>query len=152
MEEGTIASDFTLPDQDGKWWTLSEEKGKTVVLLFYPGDNTPVCQKQLCSVRDHWLEYASTGATVIGISTDSIASHKKLREQKYLPLRLLSDALGQVTKMYGVESWIPGHSSRAVIVIDPVGEIRYRKVEMVSAFRPNDRDILKAIRSASSSE
>jgi peroxiredoxin Q/BCP len=118
------------------------------VLLFYPGDETPVCTRQLCSVRDRWSDYIATGAQVVGISTDSIESHRKFAENRRLPLRLLSDAEGAVTKLFGVRSWIPGRSARAVVVIDAHGVIRHRKVEPLSLFRPNDDQIIGAIHSA----
>jgi peroxiredoxin len=98
MNIGETAPDFTLKDGDGNEWTLSDQRGKTVVLLFYPGDNTPVCTAQLCSVRDHWSDYQATGAEVVGISMDSVESHKDFAEKKELPLRLLSDDKGEVTK------------------------------------------------------
>src|SRR5688572_27361151 len=95
MNIGEQAPDFALRDGEGNNWTLSDQRGKTVVLLFYPGDNTPVCTAQLCSVRDHWSEYQATGAEVVGISMDSVESHKDFAEKKELPLRLLSDANGE---------------------------------------------------------
>lgn len=148
MNIGDKASDFTLKDGEGTDWTLSDHKGNTVVLLFYPGDNTPVCTAQLCSVRDHWSEYQATGAEVVGISMDSAESHGKFAEKHELPLRLLSDDKGEVTKKYDVKSWLPGRSARAVVVIDRTGQIAYRKVEAVSLFRPKDDDVLEAIRKA----
>ena len=148
MKIGETAPDFTLKDGDGKDWTLSANRGKTVVLLFYPGDNTPVCTMQLCSVRDHWSEYQATGAEVIGISMDSVESHKGFAEKKQLPLTLLSDNKGDVTAKYDVRSWLPGRSARAVVVIDKDGKIAYRKVEPISLFKPSDADVLAAIRSA----
>jgi len=148
MKIGETAPDFTLKDGDGKDWTLSANRGKTVVLLFYPGDNTPVCTMQLCSVRDHWSEYQATGAEVIGISMDSVESHKGFAEKKQLPLTLLSDNKGDVTAKYDVRSWLPGRSARAVVVIDKEGNIAYRKVEPISLFKPSDADVLAAIRLA----
>ncbi len=148
MNVGNQALDFTLKDGDGNDWTLSEHGGKTVVLLFYPGDNTPVCTAQLCSVRDHWSEYQATGAEVVGISMDSAESHDKFAEKHELPLRLLSDDKGEVTNLYNVKSWLPGRAARAVVVIDKAGMIAYRKVEAVSLFRPKDDDVLEAIRQA----
>ena len=76
MKIGDEAPDFTLKDLNGDNWSLHDHRGKTVVLLFYPGDNTPVCTKQLCSVRDNWSDYQKTGASVVGLSTDSVDSHK----------------------------------------------------------------------------
>ena len=73
MNIGNAAPDFTLKDGDGKEWSLRDNRGKTVVLLFYPGDNTPVCTAQLCSVRDNWSEYQATGAEVVGCWMDDPA-------------------------------------------------------------------------------
>jgi peroxiredoxin Q/BCP len=119
-----------------------------VVLLFYPGDETPVCTRQLCSVRDRWEDYAATGAEVVGISTDSIEAHRKFREHHALPLRLLSDAGGEVSRAYDARSWLPGRSARAVCVIDAAGILRYRKVQPLSLIRPKDDEIIEAIRKA----
>ncbi len=74
MKVGAKAPDFTLNDGEGKEWTLSDQLGKTVVLLFYPADDSPVCTKQMCSVRDNWDDYKATGAEVVGISTDTVES------------------------------------------------------------------------------
>jgi len=148
MNIGDPASDFTLRDGDGNEWTLRDQLGKTVVLMFYPGDNTPVCTKQMCSVRDHWSEYQKTGAEVVGISMDSVESHGGFAEKYELPFTLLSDDKGAVTQKYDVKSWLPGRSARAVVVIDKDGKIAYRKVEAVSLFRPKDDDVLGAIRKA----
>lgn len=148
MDTGKTAPDFTLKDGEGNDWSLSNQKGKVVVLLFYPGDNTPVCTAQLCSVRDHWSEYQATGAEVVGISMDSIESHKDFATKKGLPLRLLSDEKGDVTKLYDVKSWLPGRSARAVVVIDKEGKIAYHKAQALSLFRPKDDEVLNAIRKA----
>ena len=148
MKNGDKAADFTLPDGDGSDWTLSDHRGKPVVLLFYPGDNTPVCTAQLCSVRDHWSEYQATGAEVVGISTDSVESHSGFAEKNQLPLRLLSDADGKVSAAYDMKSWLPGRSARGVVVIDKEGKIAYHKVQAVSLFKPSDADVLAAIKTA----
>lgn len=142
------APDFTLKDGDGGDWTLSDHRGQVVVLLFYPGDNTPVCTRQLCSVRDHWGEYQLTGAEVVGISTDSVASHKSFAEEHDLPLRLLADTERKVSEAYGMKSWLPGRSARGVIVINRDGKVAYQKVQVLSIFRPADEDVLEAIRKA----
>jgi len=148
MKIRDTAPDFTLKDGEGKDWTLSGQLGRTVVLLFYPGDNTPVCTRQLCSVRDHWGEYQLTGAEVVGISTDSVASHKDFAAEHDLPLRLLSDPDRNVSEMYDMKSWLPGRSARGVVVIDRAGELAYQKVQPLSLFRPADADVLEAIRNA----
>ena len=148
MKIGEAAADFTLKDGDGNDWRLSDHRGNTVVLLFYPGDNTPVCTRQMCSVRDHWSEYQATGAEVVGISTDTVESHQGFAEKHSLPLRLLSDPDGKVSAEYGMKSWLPGRSARGVVVIDRKGKIAYSKVQPLSLFRPADQDVLDAIRKA----
>ena len=148
MNIGDDAPDFTLKDGEGNDWKLSDHRDKTVVLLFYPGDNTPVCTAQLCSVRDHWSEYQATGAEVVGISTDSVESHEGFAEKHQLPLRLLSDPDGKVSAEYGMKSWLPGRSARGVVVIDKEGKIAYHKVQALSLFKPKDDDVLTAIAKA----
>ncbi|MCA1555883.1 MAG: peroxiredoxin [Acidobacteria bacterium] len=145
---GTVAPDFILHDTQGAEWQMSAQQGQVVVLLFYPGDETPVCTKQLCSVRDNWESYAATGVEVVGISTDSVESHQKFTEHHNLPLRLLADTDGKVNRAYNATSWLPGRAARAVFVVDARGIIRYRKVETVSLFRPRDAEIIEAIRAA----
>ena len=147
-EVGQQAPDFKLQDGSNQEWTLAQQRGKVVVLLFYPGDETPVCTRQMCSVRDHWDEYSATGAEVVGISTDSVESHKKFAQHHELPLRLLSDAGGEVARMYGAQSLIPGKVARSVFVIDANGIVRYREVRPLGLFRPKDENIIRAIREA----
>ncbi|MDQ3666720.1 MAG: peroxiredoxin [Acidobacteriota bacterium] len=145
---GQTATDFTLRDGANQDWKLSDQRGKVVVLLFYPGDETPICTRQMCSVRDRWDDYSATGAEVIGVSTDSVESHKRFAEHHGLPLRLLSDAGGDVARMYGAQSLIPGKVARSVFVIDANGIIRYRDVRPLGLFRPKDDDVIRAIRQA----
>ena len=87
VREGCSAPDFALLDADGRHWRLSDQHGKVVVLLFYPGDETPICTRQMCSVRDRWEDYIATGAEVVGISANSVESHKSFAEHHDLPLR-----------------------------------------------------------------
>ena len=148
MKIGEKAPDFTLKDLNGDGWNLHDFKGKIVVLLFYPGDDTPVCTKEMCSVRDHWSDYQATGAEVVGISTDSVVSHGKFADKYSLPLRLLADEKGEVKDMYGAKSLLPGRTSRSEFVIDSQGKIAYQKIRPIGLFRPSDDDILAAIRKA----
>lgn len=148
VNPGAQAPDFSLQDGDGKGWRLSDQRGKTVVLLFYPGDETPICTRQMCSVRDRWEDYRATGAEVVGISKDSPESHRKFTEHHSLPLRLLSDADGEVAAMFGAKSWLPGRTARAVVVIDADGIVRHNKAQPLSLFRPKDDEVLAAIRNA----
>lgn len=148
MNIGDIAPEFTLKDGNGNDWNLSDHLGKPVVLMFYPGDDTPVCTKEMCSVRDHWSDYQASGAEVVGISTDSVESHGKFSSKYDLPLRLLADVKGEVRDKYGANSLLPGRTARAEFVIDKNGKIAYQKVRPIGLFRPADSDILDAIRAA----
>jgi peroxiredoxin Q/BCP len=142
------APDFTLADGEGKQWSLADQRGKVVVLLFYPGDETPICTRQLCSVRDNWKDYQATGAEVVGLSTNTIQSHKDFAEHHNLPLRLLADVDRKVADAYGANSIIPGKVARSVFIIDAQGIVRYRDVRPLGLFRPKDDEIIKAIRTA----
>ena len=142
------APDFTLKDGNGAEWRLSDHRGRVVVLLFYPGDETPVCTRQMCSVRDRWEDYRETGAEVVGISSDSVESHKKFAEHHDLPLRLLSDPDREVARKYGAISLIPGRVARSVFVIDANGILRYSDVRPVGLFKPKDDATIKEIRAA----
>jgi len=146
------APDFTLKDGEGRDWRLGEQRGRVVVLLFYPGDETPVCTRQMCSVRDHWEDYVATGAEVVGVSTDSVESHKRFAEHHSLPLRLLSDPGRRVSEMYGAKSWLPGRAARSVVVIDADGRVRHNRAQSLSLFRPKDDEVLAAIRAAQKDE
>lgn len=102
IKEGIIAPDFTLEAHDGKSYTLSNLRGKKVLLYFYPKDNTSGCTCEAESFRDAIAEYKKKKTLVFGISTDSIASHKKFAEKLMLPFPLLSDEKKKVVKLYGV--------------------------------------------------
>ena len=91
LEIGTKAPDFTLPDQNGNMHTLSEYRGKKVILYFYPKDNTPGCTKQACGFAERYPQFTEKGAVILGVSKDSVASHKKFEEKYGLPFTLLAD-------------------------------------------------------------
>lgn len=91
LEIGTKAPDFTLPDQNGNMHSLSEYRGKKVILYFYPKDNTAGCTKQACGFAERYPQFTEKGAVVLGISKDSVASHKKFEEKYGLPFTILSD-------------------------------------------------------------
>lgn len=148
VKVGERAPNFALPDGEGRTWRLSEHKGETVVLLFYPGDNTPVCTKQMCSVRDRWGDYVATGAQIVAISTDTSDSHKGFAAKYSLPFPLLADPNEEVISAYGVRSWLPHRAARAVIVIDARGLVSYKKVQPLSLFAPRDDRIIAAINKA----
>jgi peroxiredoxin Q/BCP len=140
---GQLAPEIDLPEANGSRWKLSSSRGKTIVLLFYPGDETPVCTKQLCSLRDNWMRYRQTGAEVVGINTDSVEKHQGFIAHHSLPLRLLSDVDGTVVQAYEMKSMF--WTRRGVVVIDKDGYVRYRKV-VFPAFRPSDDEIITAIK------
>ena len=91
LEIGTKAPDFTLPDQNGNMHSLSEYRGKKVILYFYPKDNTAGCTKQACGFAERYPQFTEMGAVVLGVSKDSVASHKKFEEKYGLPFTLLAD-------------------------------------------------------------
>jgi len=121
---GEAAPDFTLEGTDGPF-TLSEHRGERVVLLFYPGDDTPVCTKQFCSYRDDAERFAQLGATVVGISGKDVASKRSFRDRHHLTVPLLADPDAAVAKSYGAWSRLAG-VKRAVVIVDEHGTIRHR--------------------------
>ncbi|MDD6797657.1 MAG: thioredoxin-dependent thiol peroxidase [Clostridia bacterium] len=102
LEAGMKAPDFSLPDQNGNVHTLSEYAGKKVVLYFYPKDNTPGCTKQACGFSELYPHFTEKGAVVLGVSKDSVASHKKFEEKFNLGFTLLSDTELSAIKAYDV--------------------------------------------------
>ncbi len=121
---GEQAPDFELPGTDGPF-KLSDHRGERVVLLFYPGDNTMVCTKQFCSYRDRADDFASLEATVVGISSQDLASHEQFTAKHGLNVPLLADVDRQVAQAYSAFSPRLG-TKRAVIVIDEQGIVRHR--------------------------
>ncbi len=101
LEIGTQAPDFTLFDQNGKEHRLSDYRGKRVILYFYPKDNTSGCTKQACGFAERYPQITEKGAVVLGVSKDSVASHKKFEEKFSLPFTLLSDPEHKVLEAYG---------------------------------------------------
>jgi peroxiredoxin Q/BCP len=123
-EVGEQAPDFELPGTDGPF-RLSDHRGERVVLLFYPGDNTMVCTKQFCSYRDRAEDFAGLDATVVGISSQDLASHEAFVAKHALNVPLLADVDKRVARAYDAFSPRLG-VKRAVVVIDEQGIVRYR--------------------------
>ena len=129
LEPNTKAPDFTLPNQNGEMVSLSDFLGKKVILYFYPKDNTPGCTRQACAFAAANAELEETGAVVIGISKDSVASHQKFVQKQNLPFILLSDPELQAIEAYGVwqEKKLYGKVSMGVVrttyLIDEQGMI-----------------------------
>jgi len=134
---GLIAPGFTLADQEGNTHSLSDYKGKWILLYFYPKDDTPGCTIEACTIRDQFANFKDINAVVLGVSTDSIASHKKFATAYSLPFTLLADIHKEVVGIYGVfgEKKFMGRSymgtTRTSFLIDPEGKIAkvYEKVK-----------------------
>ncbi len=125
VKVGDKAPDFTLPSQLGDNVTLSEFLGrKNVVLYFYPKDESPGCTREACRFRDNYQELTSLGAEVLGISGQSVESHKSFATHHGLPFILLSDADNQVRKLYGVPSTMGVVPGRVTYIIDKQGVVR----------------------------
>jgi thioredoxin-dependent peroxiredoxin len=121
---GDRAPDFELEGTAGRF-KLSAHRGERVVLLFYPGDDTPVCTRQFCSYRDRSDELAALDATVVGISSQSLDSHRAFSANNRLTVPLLADGDASVAKAYG--AWRRGlGTKRAVVIVDEDGIVRYR--------------------------
>jgi peroxiredoxin Q/BCP len=123
---GSAAPAFKLQDQTGKWHSLSDYKGKWVVLYFYPKDKTPGCTTQACEFRDNIFAYRELGAVILGVSVDDVASHKSFAEENSLPFPLLADSDKSVTTAYGTLKEYVGIAKlarRDTFIIDPQGNI-----------------------------
>lgn len=121
---GQAAPDFELEGTDGTF-RLSDHLGEPVVLLFYPGDNTPVCTKQFCSYRDRADAFEELDAVVVGISSQGLDSHEQFAEKHGLNVPLLADEDGSVAKSYGAHAPVVG-TRRAVVIVDEEGRVCFR--------------------------
>ena len=126
VKAGDQAPDFTLPDREGKTVQLSGFRGhKTVVLYFYPKDDTPGCTKESCAFRDSYEAFQDAGAEVIGVSSDTAESHGRFAAKYRLPFTLLSDRSGEVRRRYGVPATLGLLPGRVTYVIDRDGIVRH---------------------------
>lgn len=149
LEVGTKAPDFTLLDQDGQWVSLSDFQGKKVILYFYPKDNTPGCTTQACGFRDNYPQFSKKDAIILGVSKDSVESHKKFQKKYQLPFTLLSDPELTVIQSYDVwkEKNMYGKKvmgvERSTYLIDEQGMIEkaFSKVKAIK----NPDDMLELI-------
>jgi peroxiredoxin len=138
---------FILPDDQGGQFSLVEQVGRKVLLVLYPGDDTPVCTKQLCDYRDGVEAFAGLGVEVVGISNDSAESHRRFREKHGLPFTLLTDADLEVAALYDSKGILG--MKRSVFLVDEQGVIRYLHIESVALFRRKREELLEAIRKLS---
>jgi peroxiredoxin Q/BCP len=149
IETGQQAPEFTLPDQDGNDVTLSELRGQTVVLYFYPKADTPGCTTQACGIRDHRADYEAAGAVVLGASPDSVDAIRKFADKQSLNFRLLADEDHAVAERYG--AWMEKTNygktywgvQRSTFLIDPDGTVA--KVFPKVSPKTHDEVVLKAL-------
>jgi len=142
-ELGDPAPDFELEGTDGSF-RLSDHRGERVVLLFYPGDNTPVCTRQFCSYRDNAEAFGGLDATVVGISSGSIDSHRGFMAQHDLTVPLLADTDNAVAKAYGAHAPVVG-TRRAVVIVDEDGIVRHRHDHMLGLDFQTADDLREAL-------
>ena len=140
---GDAAPDFELPGTQGTF-RLSDHRGERVVILFYPGDNTPVCTKQFCSYRDRSDDMSALDATVIGISHQDVASHEEFTAKHGLTVPLLADVDKAVAKRYGVAAPVLG-TRRAAFVVDENGIVRHRHVHALGVDFQDTDDLAAAL-------
>jgi peroxiredoxin Q/BCP len=123
---GSLAPNFTLPSQSGKKVSLRDFLGKKpVILFFYPKDDTPGCTKEACAFRERHEDFRELNAEVIGISSDSVESHRSFAAEHELPFTLLSDEGGKVRKLYGASSVFGLVPARVTYVLDEEGMVRH---------------------------
>jgi peroxiredoxin Q/BCP len=146
------APDFELPDQRGALFRLSEAlRSGPVVVFFYPKDDTSGCTREACAFRDEHEDFVDAGATVVGISSDDVASHERFAGKHHLPYRLLADVGGKVRAAYGVQGHLFGLvDGRVTFVIDPSGVVRHRHQALLAAEGHVDR-ALATVRKLSAS-
>lgn len=150
LEVGKKAPDFTLTDQNGKKISLKDLKGKKVVLYFYPKDNTSGCTKEACNFRDDFPKFKKSETVILGVSPDSVSSHKKFAEKFDLPFSLLADEDKKVVQLYDVwkEKSMYGKKymgvERTTFIIDENGKIRqiFNKVKVDG----HNEEVMKALK------
>ncbi len=144
VQVNEIAPDFELESSGGEKFRLSDHAGRRLLLVFYPGDNTPVCTRQLCDYRDGLEAFSDLGVELVGISPDDAQSHRSFSERHNLPFVLLSDPDLEVAARYGCKALVG--MKRGVFLIDEKQVVRYRHVEAVALFRRSREELIEVIR------
>ena len=147
IAEQTKAPAFSLPDSEGKMVSLADFTGKKVLIIFYPGDDTPVCTAQLCDYRNNVLEFTKRGIVVLGISPDSQTSHKSFAERNQLPFTLLSDTEKSTAKAYDALGFL-GMSQRAYVLVDEAGVVLLAYSDFLPIIYQPMKDLLAKIDAA----
>ncbi|MCL2449738.1 MAG: peroxiredoxin [Polyangiaceae bacterium] len=152
LSVGDRAPDFTLPSESGEPVTLSSLLGQApLVVYFYPKDDSPGCTREACSFRDRYDAFAEAGARVVGVSSDSVESHRRFADKHRLPMTLLSDRDGKVRALYGVRATLGILPGRATFVIDASGVVRHIFVSQLRFLRHVD-EALSVVRALASSK
>jgi peroxiredoxin Q/BCP len=145
LREGDQAPDFTLTGVPSGAYHLADQRGKVVVLAFYPGDFTPVCVRQLRHYEAQREKLVETGAVLWAISTDNLELHERMAKSYALSFPLLADPGGKVAAQYGVRGLL-GSARRSIFILDPQGTLRYTKEEPLSLSYRSVDDLLHALR------
>lgn len=143
VSTGEQAPEFRLEADDGSSFSLAHARGEKLLLVFYPGDDTPVCTRQLCDYRDGVEEFRGLGVRVIGISPDSPASHRAFKARHDLPFTLLSDPELAVAAAWGARGLLG--MKRAVFLVDEEGRVAWAHVERLALFRRSRAELLEVI-------
>jgi peroxiredoxin Q/BCP len=147
VKVGSVAPDFTLPSQAGEMVSLKDFLGrKSVVLFFYPKDDSPGCTREVCAFRDYFEEFGKLDAEVIGISSDSVESHKRFALEHDLSFTILSDEGGNIRRLYGVPKTFGLFPGRVTYVIDREGVVRHVFASQLSV-KKHVQEALTALRS-----
>ena len=137
------APELNLKDEEGRAFSLAAHRGERVLLVFYPGDNTPVCTRQMCDYRDGIEAFAGLGVRVVGISNDDADSHRKFKAKYDLPFTLLTDSDLAVAERFDSKGLMG--MKRSVFLIDEKGVIRYKHIESLAMFRRSRDELLREI-------
>jgi len=146
LEIGEKAPDFSLVADNGKPYKLSSKVKDKVLLVFYPGDGTPICTKQMVDYKNSLAEFNQLDVEIIGVSSNDPESHKAFKKENDLPFTLLSDSEGKVAEQYDSMGWFG--IKRAVFLLDKSLNVKYKHIEPVSIFNRTSEELISAIKSA----
>lgn len=147
LEIGKAVPDFSLVADNGKPFKLSSKIKKNILLVFYPGDGTPVCTSQFVDYSENAADFNKANVEIIGISTNDSKSHTKFKKDNNLPFTLLSDSDARISKEYGCFDWFG--TKRAVFLINKNLELKYKHIEPVSIFKRTSEELLESIKKKS---
>jgi peroxiredoxin len=142
---GSVAPDFTLPSTSGQTLTLSQLRGRSVLIAFFPLAFSPTCTAELCEMRDDWDQFAERGLSVLPISVDSTYSLKEYKQKYGMKVDLLSDFKREVTNLYGVLNEARFFSNRAYFLIDAKGIVQWAHVEENPGLKRTNQEILAEV-------